>query len=115
MREERRKWPRVPTEHLVSYTHFDGQGEPDEMGMARTLDLSEGGIVLEMTHALETGSRLEMEMVTGDHVLRARGRVVYNQQLSSGYWRVGVSFTEIKDSDLAIIAQEVHDRRTDEG
>jgi hypothetical protein len=114
MREERRRWPRVPTEHLVSYTLFDAQGEPDGMGMARTRDLSEGGVVLETTHALETGSDVEIKMVSGDHILKATGRVVYSQHVSSECWRVGVSFTEITDSDLSIIAQEVEIRRTEE-
>lgn len=114
MKEERRKWPRILAEHLVSYAHLDEQEEPHQMGMARTLDLSEGGIVLEMTHALETGSHLEIRMVSGDHILKARGRVVYNRHLPAGRWRVGVSFTEITDDDLEIIAKEVEEHQYDQ-
>ncbi len=115
MKEERRKTPRALVEHLVSYTVLDERGETDEMGMARTLDLSEGGIVLEMTHSLDGGSHLEMKMVSGHHILEARGLVVYSKYLPdylpNNRWRVGVSFTEITDGDLATIAQEVELRR----
>jgi len=115
MKEERRKTPRALVEHLVSYTVLDERGETDEMGMARTLDLSEGGIVLEMTHSLDRGSHVEMKMVSGDHILEARGLVVYSKYLPdylpNNRWRVGVSFTEITDGDLATIAQEVELRR----
>lgn len=44
MKEERRKAPRALAEHLVSDALVGKQGEPDQMGMARTVDLSEGGV-----------------------------------------------------------------------
>ena len=106
-KEERRRWTRIPAEHLVSYTHFDEQMIPDDVGMARTLDLSEGGILLEMTRYLEEGSPLEIKMVSGDKTLRARGRIAHSQRLSSGRWRVGLDFTDIAEGDLTVIAQEV--------
>ncbi len=114
MKEERRKTPRVPVEHLVSYKVVDERGETDDMGMARTLDLSEGGLVLEMTHALDKSAELEMKMVSGDHILEAKGRAVYSKLLGSGSWRVGIAFTEITEGDLAAIAQEIEERRREE-
>jgi hypothetical protein len=77
------------------------------MGMARTLDLGEGGILLEMTRPAQPGSTLEMKMVSGEHIVRARGHVAYSQLLSPDRWRVGVSFSEITQSDLVTIANEV--------
>ncbi len=114
MKEERRKTPRVPTEHLVSYKVVDERGETDEMGMARTLDLSEGGLVLEMAHPLGEGVQLEIKMVSADQILEARARVVYSKLVASGSWRVGVAFTEITERDLATIAREVEQRRREE-
>ncbi len=114
MKEERRKRPRVLAEHLVSYKVVDERGETDEMGMARTLDLSEGGLVLEMTHSLDKRAQLEIKMVSGDHILEARGQAVYSKLLGSGSWRVGVAFTEITEGDLATIAQEIEERRREE-
>ena len=106
-KEERRRWTRIPAEHLVSYTHFDEQMIPDDVGMARTLDLSEGGILMEVTRNLEEGSPLEIKMVSGDHTVRARGTIVHRQRLSSGRWRVGLDFTDITEGDLVAIAREV--------
>jgi c-di-GMP-binding flagellar brake protein YcgR len=106
-REERRRWTRIQAEHLVSYAHFDEHGEPDVRGMARTLDLSEGGMVLEMTHPADVGERLQVKMVTGDDILEAVATVVYSNPLHPYRWRVGVRFTEVPDEDLATIAQEV--------
>ena len=111
MKQDRRKWPRILTEHLVAYTRLDNEVVPDEAGVARTLDLSQGGVVLEMTHPLDAGGRLEIKMVSGDRILKARGRVVYSQDLPDKRWRVGICFTEITDDDLAVIAQEVEQRR----
>jgi hypothetical protein len=105
--EERRKWPRVPAEHLVSYTHYDEEGGPDDMGMARTLDLGQGGILLEMTRPAQPGSILEIKMVSGEHIVRARGQVAHSQLLSPDRWRVGVRFSEIAQSDLVAIVSEV--------
>jgi c-di-GMP-binding flagellar brake protein YcgR len=105
--EERRKWTRIRAEHLVSYTHFDENGEADERGMARTLDLSEGGMVLEMTRPAKVGEHLQIKMVTGDQILKAAATVVYSNRLPADRWRVGVRFTEIPDRDLVTIAREV--------
>jgi c-di-GMP-binding flagellar brake protein YcgR len=105
--EERRKWPRIRAEHLVSYARFDEHGELDERGMARTLDLSEGGMVLEMTHPANVGEHLQLGMVTGNRILRADAAVVYSIRLSTGRWRVGVFFSEIPEEDVGAIAQEV--------
>jgi hypothetical protein len=105
--EERRESPRVLAEHLVSYAHFDEQGEPDDMGMARTLDLSERGILLELTRSLEAGTTLEIKMVTGEDIIKASGQVVHSAYLSPERWRVGVRFTEIPEGDLGTIAREV--------
>lgn len=105
--EERRKSPRVVAEHLVSYAHFDEQGEPDDVGMARTLDLSERGILLELTHSLEEGFALEIKMVSGERIIRARGQVVHCTYVSPERWHVGVRFTEIPDGDVSVIAREV--------
>lgn len=105
--EERRTWPRVPAEHLVSYTSYDEEGDPEDMGTARTLDLSEGGILLEMTRPARPGYVLEIRMVSGEHIIRARGRVAHSQLLPPDRWRVGVIFSEITQSDLVTIASEV--------
>jgi hypothetical protein len=105
--EERRRSPRVVAEHLVSYAHFDEQGEPDDVGMARTLDLSEFGILLEATHSLQEGSALEIKMVSGDRIIRARGQVVHSTYVAPERWHVGVGFTEIPDGDVGVIAREV--------
>lgn len=114
MRQERRKSPRILAEHLVSYTILDGRGETDEMGMARTLDLSEGGLVLEMTHPLDEGTTLELNMVSANRIVQTKGRSVYCRAEPSNRWRVGVCFTDITESDLTTIAQEVEQRRKEE-
>jgi len=111
MDEERRRWPRVLAEHLVSYSLFNGEGQAIAMGMARTLDVSEGGILLEMTRPLAVGSYLEIKMVSAENIVEAEGRVAYSQYTPAGHWRVGVSFTKITGGDLAIIAQEVEGRQ----
>jgi hypothetical protein len=105
--EERRESPRIVAKHLVSYAHFDEQGEPDDVGMAHTLDLSEGGILLEMTHSLEEGLALEIKMVSGERIIRAKGQVVHSACLSPDRWHVGVHFTEILEGDLGTIAREI--------
>lgn len=107
VREERRKSPRVTALHLVSYTLFDEHGNPDDEGMARTLDLSEGGMLLEVMRPLSEGGSLQIKMVSGDHIVRAQAQVVYCQRSSADRWRVGMRFTEITQGDLGTIALEV--------
>ena len=49
MGEEKRKYPRVPTTNAVSYICLDADEKPFEEGMGITINISQGGALLE-TH-----------------------------------------------------------------
>jgi len=56
------------------------------------------------------GCWMEIKMVCGDRILKARARVVRSQDLPATAWRVPARFTEISDEDSAIVAEEVKER-----
>ena len=37
---DKRRFPRLDSSHLISFTHFDASDTPDDRGMAKTLDLN---------------------------------------------------------------------------
>ena len=65
-----RRYPRLPISRLVSFQEqaFDDLVDP-RAWMARTADLSEGGVRLETDRALEAGDRLVLDIAVGDEIV----------------------------------------------
>lgn len=92
--------------NLVSLSHKDTEGRTDMESVGRTLDLSKGGILLELPSALPSPNE-EVEITLGikNNIIRARGRIVHQRQLDNGHFGLGISFVEIDEDDAQVISQ----------
>ena len=77
MKKNQRKFPRIDSLNLVSIQHFDENQDPDLLTVGRTLDLSEGGIRLEVNQAVPLFSKVSLMLAIHEPIIKARGRVVY--------------------------------------
>lgn len=95
---------RLETLNLVSLTHRDKEGRVDLEIVGRTLDLSEGGIFLEIPQPAPSGTG-EVGITLGirEHVFDARGEIVHRRELASGNVGLGISFKELSPECLAFI------------
>lgn len=101
--KEREK--RFETLNLVSLTHRDMEGRVDLEVVGRTLDLSEGGILLETPEPVPAGNK-EVYVTLGirDHVLEAFGEIVHQRQLENGNLGIGISFKNLSPEWSGLIA-----------
>jgi c-di-GMP-binding flagellar brake protein YcgR len=102
---EKRRFPRLDSTHLISYTHFDDTNRPDEMGMGRTLDLSQGGVTIQAHRAFPVNTGLEMVIALEEKLIRAKGRVVHARAVGKELYDLGVCFTEIQESDRLLLME----------
>ncbi|UCF31038.1 MAG: PilZ domain-containing protein [bacterium] len=99
---------RLESINLVSFSHKDEEGRTDMESVGRTLDLSRGGILLELPNNLpSTNDEVEVTLGIRDRVVRARGRIVHQRELENGHFGLGISFEDISKEDSKVIAQIV--------
>jgi len=53
---EKRKYPRVQIQNLISYVCLDEDGNPVKHLMGSALDISQGGLLLETTQEIQPGN-----------------------------------------------------------
>ena len=97
---------RLESLNLVSLSHKDEQGQMDLEVVGRTLDLSEGGILLEIHQPLPSENRtVDVTLGIKEHVIQAVGEIVHQRELDSGHIGLGIAFREISDEDATVISR----------
>ena len=102
--KEQRKSRRIRSLHLTSYVPRKGSEQEYIVSIGRTLDVSKGGVKVEVHRELAKGTELDMDIAIEDRVITAKGVVVYVEPLSSGLYGTGIHFTAISETDLALLA-----------
>lgn len=97
---DRRKYPRVRTESLVSIARVDTR-----QALAQALDVSIGGIRFQCVGLeVELGELLRVLLTIGDRTLSVVGRLVRVTELDGFTQEVALSFTEIDADTLRFLS-----------
>lgn len=94
-----RRYPRMAAEYVVAYRRRLPDGGEAAPQLSRTRTLGLGGLMFETDNPLERGESLSVEVVLGEHTIKAAGVVVYVDRQGDGSWQNGVQFTEISEDD----------------
>lgn len=98
---EKRRFPRLDSVHLVSYTQLDEEQNTLDMGICKSLDLSLGGVTIQTHRAFPINALLEMVIAIEEKLVRLKGRVVHAREAGKGKHEIGVCFTEVDEEDRA--------------
>jgi hypothetical protein len=82
---------------------LDEDDNPTQQGMGRTLDVSEGGLLMETHEPIHSPFVLFLSLGLGDDVADVKGRVVYTREGSGGRFESGVEFMEADESQHRIV------------
>ncbi len=97
---------RLETLNLVSLSHKDDKGQLDLEVVGRTLDLSEGGILLEIHQPLPSENRMvEVTLGIKEHVVQTMGEIVHQRELDSDHIGLGIAFRDISEEDAEVITR----------
>lgn len=89
---------RVDSKNLVAYSCLDDSGKVViKNGMGRTLNVSEGGILLEIHSAIPTGSMLSLSIGFEEDVCDILATVVYVLAGEGGMYKCGMSFQDVNE------------------
>lgn len=92
---DRRVHPRVDEVQLVQVSE---PGSLTALSTGRTLNISRGGVRLEMCGQLPLRARVRLSMAVGDEFVTVAGSVVYLEALDGGRCSMGVQFTDLDPS-----------------
>lgn len=106
MNSERRNYIRPESLNLLDYLVVDQQGRQGEYSMARTLNVSEGGILMETHIPLPKGQQVMITLGLQEDLINVMGRVVYTT-FDSERHQNGIEFFHLAENDRAILTRYV--------
>jgi hypothetical protein len=102
-----RKNSRIDTHNLISYVSINENDEPVGQGMGRTLNISEGGILLETHTPIDPQYTISFTMNLEDEMMDVKGKVAYNKKRDDGKFETGIQFIKTDESRIRMIKQFV--------
>ena len=95
--KERRRHPRVQSLYLVSYVSKEGEVQKSGISMARTVNVSQVGVGVEVYEPIEVDTLMEMEIAVKETIFSVRGKVIHAQRKPDGHWVIGIAFDEVQE------------------
>ncbi len=102
-RDSQRHFPRIRNVLLVEISRFDEQGFRADLATGRTLDLSSGGVRLELHHPLPLRSVVGLTLALGNELIQVRGKVVYLEEVDEFRCAMGIEFTDLDDKGVDLL------------
>jgi hypothetical protein len=109
MAEEKRKHQRVTTNNVVSYICLDGDGNRISEGMGMTVDISQGGTLIETSRPIESEYILLMSIDLNQNVLETKGRVVHSRSDGPSKYLTGIQFLASPEEVTRIVKNFIID------
>ncbi len=103
MATEKRQHQRISTLNLLYYVCLDEDGNHLEQGMGKTLDVSQGGILMETHILIEAKYIMFLAVGFGDDLFDIKGEVVYSRKGESNMFESGIKFLETNEKITQII------------
>lgn len=105
--EERRDGARIDKIQLVQVSRFDEDGFRADLATGRTLNISQGGIRLELHHALPLRSKVSLSVVIDNEILDVQGTVVYLETLDDVRICMGIAFEDLDPQTKEFLERHV--------
>ena len=106
-KEQKRKHDRIDSLHLLNYICFDENNEEVNQGMGRTLNVSQGGILLETHIPVNKNHIISLSIGIEEDLVDIQGKVIYNRQGESGKTETGIEFVNIDDASLHVLKRYI--------
>jgi PilZ domain len=100
--DDRRRFPRIPS---ISTLLVSRVGDKDSEALSKTHTIGAGGCMFVHNATLGVGAVVELTMMVHGQVLKARGRVAWENVKGPGWVEVGVEFIEVAPEDRPALAK----------
>lgn len=99
---ERRRAERRSAMNFLDYEIVSSDGETLGRGLARTLNVSATGLLLETGQFFEPGQLLRITLGLENDLVALTGRVAHSQPLDDDLCSTGVQFVEFAEADQQV-------------
>ena len=100
-----RKFPRVEKICFTAVKRYDESGELEAARIGKTLNVSEGGILLETTNPLPFMAQVNLVFATDNDMLKIKGEVIRLDKKENGTMVMGIRFLQIDKRDLTTLRE----------
>ena len=102
---DKRASERKPSLNLLDYVLLDSDGKPYNRAMARTLNVSEKGILLETHLDMLPGQMMLITLGLDDDLVEIKGRVTHSACCRTDVEKccAGIEFLEMTDNDQRVL------------
>jgi len=107
VRDGKRRDPRIPSTNLISYMVRDEKDQDIMQGMGRTLNVSEGGILLETHVPLDPHYVVTATIALEDELMEFKGRITHSAKQEDGQFTSGIAFMEVDQEKRRYLRQYV--------
>jgi hypothetical protein len=94
---KRRQFERKHSQNLIDYVEMDYEGKPAHRYMGRTLNVSEGGILLETYKPLTEGQIVIITIAIDEEMVALKGRVIHVKKTAESLFHSGIDFLKINE------------------
>ena len=109
MENHRRKFKRYDSLNLLSYECLDSENKTFKQGMGRTLNISEGGVLLETHEPLGIGDKLLISIGIKNEIIDVKSNVVYTNPDNKGMFKSGIEFVEVNLDALVVLRKYIEE------
>ncbi len=103
----KRNHPRIDSLNLISYVCIDEDNNSVTQGIGRTLNVSEGGILLETHVQMDSHHTLSLKIGFEDELVDINGKVTFSRSGVEGDFETGIQFFEIDENILKKLKQYI--------
>ncbi len=104
---KRRKYWREDSLNLIDYVILDQDGNPISRRMGRTLNVSEGGCLLETHIPLEQGQTIRLTVALDEEMVELEGRVAHVRQCKEMGYCSGIEFLQMDPEGKRVIKKYI--------
>jgi len=104
---EKRKNKRVKMENRLAYISFDGRGRPLDKGEGKTLNISQGGLLMETNAPINSKYLALSTFDIINELIKIKGKVVYCREKAPEIFHIGIRFKETNEKIHAIIVDMI--------
>ena len=101
----KRRCQRLNSKNLIYYICLDADDKEFMQGMGRTLDISEGGILMETHVPIDPQHVMVMTIGMEDDMMDIKGEIVYSRKRKDGMFESGIHFKEIDEVKSRFLKQ----------
>jgi hypothetical protein len=105
--DEKRTEQRIESSNLLSYFCLDENNHKMMQGMGRTLNVSEGGIMLETHVPIDPRYIVSLTIALENELVDFKGKIAYSRKRVDGKFESGIEFIEMDEEKTQFFKQYI--------